>query len=169
MCGNSGQSSACVGCTLGKALNCVNTYFLYPQNDPSHSSHVKVIFLHNLHSLLSLSVVLRGSRTTDLAVCLSPQFQVPGEMLRQIRYLNEIEMKKLSTRSVQKALKQMQNQLSKGASQTCLLDPVSLKHFVCCSTSRNAEAQTYYVGKGSSYLEPEEVRQGQQGQQFASY
>ena len=53
--------------------------------------------------------------------------KVPGEMLRQIRYLNEIEMKKLSTRSVQKALKQMQqNQLAKGISQTSLLDPVSI-------------------------------------------
>ena len=39
-------------------------------------------------------------------------------MLRQIRYLYEIEMKKFNTRAVTKALKQMQNQLIKGSSQS---------------------------------------------------
>lgn len=37
--------------------------------------------------------------------------QVPGEMLRQIRFLYDAEVKRLNQRSVQKAIKQMQNQL----------------------------------------------------------
>ena len=42
--------------------------------------------------------------------CYGYPLQVPGEMLRQIRYLYEAEVKHLNPRRVQKALKQMQNQ-----------------------------------------------------------
>ena len=37
--------------------------------------------------------------------------QVPGEMLRQIRFLYEAEVKRLNPKSVQKAIRQMQHQL----------------------------------------------------------
>ena len=37
--------------------------------------------------------------------------QIPGEMLRQIRYLYDNEVRRLNQRSVQRAIKQMQNEL----------------------------------------------------------
>ena len=40
-----------------------------------------------------------------------PPVQVPGEMLRQIRFLYDAEVKRLNPKSVQKAIRQMQHQL----------------------------------------------------------
>ena len=47
----------------------------------------------------------------DLYHIHSRGLQVPGEMLRQIRFLYDAEVKRLNPKSVQKAIKQMQNQL----------------------------------------------------------
>ena len=47
----------------------------------------------------------------DLYHIYSRGLQVPGEMLRQIRFLYDAEVKRLNPKSVQKAIKQMQNQL----------------------------------------------------------
>ena len=60
-------------------------------------------------------------------------------MLRQIRYLYDIEMKKLSTRSVQKALKQMQR---KEPSMASIHDPQVKTVCVCVSCSVLASVHT---------------------------
>lgn len=50
--------------------------------------------------------------------------QIPGEMLRQIRYLNENEVRRLNQRSVQKAIKQMQHQLMEQQPSRGITTPV---------------------------------------------
>ena len=37
--------------------------------------------------------------------------QIPGQMLKQLRYLYDTEVRKLNQRNVQKAIKQMNNQM----------------------------------------------------------
>ena len=62
--------------------------------------------------------------------------QVPGEMLRQIRYLYEAEVKHLNPRRVQKALKQMQHmEMGQGISFSRRVHEVSWEgtgyHMLC--------------------------------------
>lgn len=52
-----------------------------------------------------------SSRLLILLLTLLCLVQIPGEMLRQIRYLYENEVRRLNPRSVQKAIKQMQLEL----------------------------------------------------------
>lgn len=51
--------------------------------------------------------------------------QIPGEMLRQVRYLYENEIRRLNTRSVQKAIRQMQHQLMEQPSKGIITPEVS--------------------------------------------
>jgi hypothetical protein len=53
-----------------------------------------------------------------MTFALSSPAQVPGEMLRQIRFLYDAEVKRLNPKSVQKAIRQMQHQLMDQQSTT---------------------------------------------------